>query len=69
MLSNSDLQVTLSQGRVEDVFVASMKEHGVSVEWDTVPTSIRCSTVADELKDPQAYANTVRLALTAYVRK
>ncbi|KAJ8473756.1 hypothetical protein ONZ51_g7682 [Trametes cubensis] len=35
--------VTLSQGRVEDVFVASMKEH------------------ADELKDPQAYANTVVL--------
>ncbi|KAI0333887.1 hypothetical protein GY45DRAFT_1243820 [Cubamyces sp. BRFM 1775] len=53
--------VTLSQGRVEDVFVASMQEHGLTVEWDTVPTSIQCSTDADELKDPQTYANTIVL--------
>ncbi|KAH9893347.1 FAD binding domain-containing protein [Cubamyces lactineus] len=53
--------VTLSQGRVEDVFLASMKEHGLSVQWSTVPISIHCSTATDELKDPQAYANTVVL--------
>ncbi|KAI8996404.1 FAD binding domain-containing protein [Trametes punicea] len=53
--------IALSQDRVENVFLASMKEKNLAVEYATTPTSIKLSDGEDDLLNPQAYVNTAVL--------
>ncbi|CDO68385.1 hypothetical protein BN946_scf184815.g32 [Trametes cinnabarina] len=53
--------VGMSQGRVEEIFLASMQKKGLAVERATVPTSLKMSGQADGLEDPGSYVNTVVL--------
>ncbi|KAI9464680.1 FAD binding domain-containing protein [Boletus coccyginus] len=48
-------QITLHQGAIEDIFIDSMRGHGVEVERPSRPIDIEISEDIDELSSPLSY--------------
>ena len=55
------IKLALHQGRIEAIFLDSMKALGVEVERSTIPTSIELSNDENESKDPTSHP--IRVAL------
>ena len=48
-------QITLHQGAIENIFLDSLREHGVKVDRPMQPMSLELSMDEAKLADPQSY--------------
>ena len=55
------VQATLNQGRIEGIFVDSMRDMGLIVNRPVCPISLELSKVEAELKDPNTHPIKVTL--------
>lgn len=55
-----DVQVTLHQGAIEQIFFDSLAAMGISVDRPMTPVSIQLSDKQEELDDPESHPVRVR---------